>query len=360
MKNKIKSLLKGIIFIAVFLMGLICAQNVLIDKQGKDYQKMHGFFEEPANSLDAVFIGSSSTYAFWNPATAWAEKGIAVYSMSNASQPFEIAQYLIDDARKTQPDALYIINATRPLEDDEYSDVTVYRFKGSYPATLNKFKALNYIYELSDVPVSKRLEYMFPIIQFHDRWNELEDFDYNPDKEPYKSASRYSSYLKKTTEQEEPEIDFSDYGEINERMNTALTNVIDYCKTENVKVLFVVMPQAIEKEKRNNRQNTVVKILEENGFDVLDLREKIDEIGLDYKTHFYDEKHTNIHGSIRITDYISDYLIENYGFTDKRGSEEYSDWDKDCSDYYDYIAEYLLSEDYNYLKTAKVPETADF
>lgn len=341
MKNKIKAFSKVIAFIVIFLIGLFYAQNVLTDKQEKDYQKMYGYFQEPANSLDAVFIGASTTYAFWNPLTAWTEKGIAVYSLSNASQPFEITPFLIEDARKTQPDALYIINATRPIEDDENNDVTIYRFIGSYPSTLNKFKALNYMFNLSDTTVSKRLEYMFPIIKFHSRWNEITYFDYNPDEEPYKSASRYSSYLKKSVEQENPEIDFSDCGEINERMGTVLTDVMNYCKNEKIRTLFVVMPQGIDDEKRNSRQNTVIKTLEENGFDVLDLRKMNEETGIDYKTDFYDDKHANLHGSIKITDYISDYLVEHYGFEDKREQDEYSDWSEAAHKYYEMISEYL-------------------
>ena len=346
MKDKIKSLIKGIIFVVVFLFCLINVQNVLADKDsGKDYQKMYGFFEERKNSLDAVFLGASSTYAFWNPAVAWKEKGIAVYSLTNSSQPTEIAHYLIDDARKKQPDALYIINITRWLEEDEYSNVRIHRFLGSYPASLNKYKALTYMCNLSDKPLSDRMELYFSIIQFHERWDELTLMDFGGVEDTYKSASAYDSYLKKKRKQEPAVVDYLAYEGLTDSMRTALNDIMNYCDRENVKVLFVIMPQALEDSPRVNRPNTVTRVLEENGFTVLDLRKKVEEMGLDYKKHFYDEKHTNIHGSIIVTDYISDYLIENYGFTDKRGTPGYGDWDKECTDYYNLIAEYLTPEE---------------
>lgn len=356
MKAKTKILVRCIIFTIVCCMCLVCVQTVLNDKENKDYVKLRAIFDEPENSFDAVFLGSSATYAYWNPAVAWAEKGIAVYSMSNASQPVEISHFLIEDMRKTQPDALYIINITRMLEVEKYYDAKIYRYVNNYPLTATKYEALDYMLDITNVPFEDRGKYYFPIIQFHSRWKELKKTDLSFGSEQYKSASKYASYLKKSNAQEPVVYEFDRYEEITETMKNSLQVLMDYCKDENVKVLFALMPQALHRDVSNARQNTVIKILEENGFNVLDLRDKIDEIGLDYSRHYYDNKHTNIHGSILVTEYIADYLIENYGFEDKRGTEEYKSWDKDCKAYYKYISKHLWDEDYNTLKSVEKPE----
>ncbi len=353
MKEKTKIILRCIIFTLVLCMCLVGVQTVLADKEGKDYMKLRAIFDEPENSFDAVILGSSSTYAYWNPAVAWAEKGIAVYSMSNASQPVEISHFLIEDIRKKQPDALYIINITRMLEVEKYYDAKIYRYVNNYPLTANKYKALDYMLDITNVPLKDRVNYYFPIIQFHSRWKELEQFDLAFGTEQYKSASKYGKYLKKSNPQEPVVYDFETCEEITPTMQETLQVLMDYCKDEEVKALFLLMPQALSRETSNLRQNTVVKILEDNGFDVLDLRKKVEEIGIDYSKHYYDNKHTNIHGSVLVTDYVSDYLIENYGFEDKRGTEEYADWDEDCKAYYKHIAKYLWDEDYEYLKAAE-------
>ncbi|MEE1320969.1 MAG: hypothetical protein UHM85_05480 [Acutalibacteraceae bacterium] len=353
MKEKTKIILRCIIFGVICCVCLINTQSVLVSKIGQDYMKMHTVFEEPENSLDAVFLGSSASYAYWNPAVAWNEKGIAVYSMTNASQPVEISHYFIDDIRKRQPDALYIINITRMLEIEKYYNAKVHRFVNTYPLTGNKYKALDYMLDITNVPLKERWEYYFPIIRFHSRWKELKEFDLTFDTELYKSASKYSSYLKKSRAQLPVVYNFEHYEEITETMTNSLNTIMDYCKNEDVRVLFVMMPQPLQRELSNNRQNTVAKILEDNGFDVLDLRKKVNEIGIDYSRHYYDERHTNIHGSLLITEYISDYLIENYNFTDKRGTEAYASWDEDCAEYYEYISKHLWPEDYNILKSIK-------
>ncbi|MBQ7118378.1 MAG: hypothetical protein IJN88_09225 [Clostridia bacterium] len=351
MKDKTKIILRCIIFTVICCLCLLGVQDVLSSKIAADYTRLHEIYDEPENSLDAVFLGSSTTYAYWNPMTAWGEKGVAVYMMANASQPVEISHYLIDDMRKKQPDALYIINITRMLEIEQYYNAKVHRFRNNYPLTENKYRALNYMLELTDVPFNDRLEYYFPIIRFHSRWKELKSFDLTFTSANYKSANRGSSYLKKSRYRQPVTYDFDNYPELTDIMNTALTDIMNYCKSEQVRVLFVMMPQPLQRELSNNRQNTVAKVLQENGFDVLDLRKKVAEIGIDYSKHYYDERHTNIHGSILVTDYISDYLIENYGFEDKRGKEEYASWDEKCKAYYKIISEHLWDEDYEVLKS---------
>ena len=351
MKDKARIFFRCVIFFLICALTLTCLQTVMSDKIAIDYRRMHDIFDEPENSLDAVFLGSSASYAYWNPAVAWKEKGIAVYLMANASQPVEISHYLIDDMRKKQPDALYIINITRMLEIDKYYNAKIHRFVSSYPMTLNKYRALEYMLDITDVPFDERLEYYFPILRFHSRWKELEAFDVSFKTRNYKSASKYKAYLKKTRVREPVVYDFDNYPELTEIMTGALNEIMNYCKNEEVRVLFVMMPQPLQRELSNNRQNTVAKILSENGFDVLDLRKNVKEIGIDYSKHYYDERHTNLHGSILVTDYISDYLIENYGFEDKRGREEYTSWDKECDDYYDFIAEYLKNDDFKVLKS---------
>lgn len=356
MKEKTKIIIRVVIFTVICCMCLLTVQTVLSSKIAQDYVRLHDIYDEPENSLDAVFLGSSTTYAYWNPMVAWAEKGIAVYMMANASQPVEISHYLIDDMRKKQPDALYIINITRMLEIEQYYNAKVHRFRNNYPLTENKYKALDYMLDLTNVPLDERAEYYFPIIRFHSRWKEMKRFDVTFTYDNYKSASKYASYLKKSKVREPVVYDFDNYPELTDIMTTALQNIMDYCKSEEVKVLFVMMPQPLQRELSNNRQNTVARTLEENGFDVLDLRKKVAEIGIDYSKHYYDERHTNIHGSILVTDYISDYLIENYGFEDKRGREDYSSWDETAKKYFKKYSKYLWDEDYEVMKSLEKPE----
>ena len=344
---KIKKIVKALVFLLIFMAGFSCLQSVLSEGELRDYRRISGFFEEKEGALDAVFLGSSATYAYWTPPVAFAEYGITVYSLSSAAQPTFAAKFLIEDARKTQPDALYIINVTHLLENYEKY---LHKLLVYYPNSINKLEMTNYLSDIGGLSFSEKIEQFFPIIRFHDRWSELTQDDFDRSEEQYKCGSTYKSFLSKVTSFSPVEYDFQTTENLPENMARGLTDLMDYCEDENVRVLFVIMPQALTEQERFFKQNTTVSILEERGFDVLDLRKHTEEIGLDYSKDFYNEKHTNIHGSLKVTEYISDYLIENYDFEYKRGKEEYSDWTEATEGYYEKIKEYLTSEEKERLK----------
>lgn len=342
-----KTICKCIIFALIFVVLFFSVQNILTgDSDTRDSQRIAGFFELPDNSLDAVFLGSSATYAFWNAPVAWSEYGIAVYPLSNSAQPTFAAKYLIEDARKRHPDALYIINMSHILEDYEtYLDKLLI----NYPFTINKLKMANYLFDIANFNLSKRLTSVFPIFRYHQRWNEISynDLVTTPDK--YMGGSRYNAFLEVSKDVSNFYPDFTARLQLDESTVRGMNDLFDYCESENVKVLFIVMPQTVGKE-RISRQNTLVEMVKERGFDVLDLRKYIDEMKLNLQVDYYNERHTNIHGSLKVTDFLAQYFIENYGFKDKRGESGYENWSKASSGYYKLIKNYLLPTDYVYLK----------
>ncbi len=345
---KIKKFFKAVIFILVFLIGFFSLQALLVgDDDLRDPRRIRGFFQERENSLDAVFIGSSTTYAYWTAPTAWNNYGIAVYPLSNAAQPLAATKFLIDDARKKQPDALYIVNVTSVL--DEY-DLRLHRLTDNYPFTVNKYPMINYVCDRLGLSFTEKMEYFFPILRFHERWSNLIEYDFNPDPEAYKGAGRYASFLKNAEDLTSGKSKVDTYEPLSDEMLRTINDIMDYCEAEEIKVLFVAVPQSLKNEKRLGKINTMVKTVRDRGFDIVDLRDHIDELNLDYKADFYNAEHTNIHGAIKITDFISKYLIENYGFVDKRGNAEYSDWDKAYEKYYDKIKEHLSDQELEYLK----------
>jgi len=346
---KTKKIIKGIVFVLIFLICFSAVQTVLEYVDERDSNRIIGFFEERENSLDAVFLGSSATYAFWCAPTAFAEHGITVYTYSTASQPLYAAKFLIADAMKTQPDAVYIVNISNVSENYEQH---LQKLLIDYPASVNKFLMTDYLCDMYGLSLSERMEYYFPIIRFHGRWNELTEKDFFPEKDEYKCANVYKTFLATAADVGKYKYDFTTRTDLTEKVTKGLNDLLDYCEEKNVKVLFYVSPQLTSKS-RTAFQNTMIETVEKRGFDVLDLRKHVKYIGLDTKTDYYNKNHTNIHGSIKVTDYISRYLIDNYGFEDKRGQEEYSDWTEAAEKYYKKISKYLDKEDYEYLKTVK-------
>lgn len=120
-----------------------------------------------------------------------------------------------------------------------------------------------------------------------------------------------------------------------------------YCREEKVNVLFLTTPWARGRDESLLAQfNTINDMALENGFPVLNMLELLDEIGLDLSEDYYDYSHTNIHGCVKVTEYLSRYLIDHYGFADKRGQPGYADWDEAYEAYVEAISPYALDFEY--------------
>ena len=345
---KAKKVIKVIAFLLIFCVCFFTVQGLLTgDVDTRDYRRIKGFFDQREDSLDAVFLGSSATYAFWTPAFAYREYGITVYSLSNAKQEILTAKYLIDDARKTQPDALYIVNLVSVTEQYNFR---IHSVLDGYPNTINKFKMIHYMSELGGYSLGERMEFYFPIIRFHDRWNDLYTFDFKKTDEPYKGSSSYNSFINLTADCSGGLWDYDERVPVSQQMEDGIIDLMDYCEEENVNVLFVLTPQTVKDTVKRGQQNTLMDLVESRGFKTLDMNKvAATEMALNDRVDFYNREHTNIHGSVKFTDYFAQYLIDNYGFEDKRGDENYSDWEEDTAKYYEVVSSKLNATDLKYL-----------
>ena len=66
MKKVIKLIIKNTVFVIIFFSVLFYLQDALVcDSESKDAARIDSVFTQPENSLAAVFLGPSTTYATW-------------------------------------------------------------------------------------------------------------------------------------------------------------------------------------------------------------------------------------------------------------------------------------------------------
>lgn len=339
---KYKNHIKATVFILLFSISLSFVARVLtISASNMEYQWMAGIYEEPENSLDAVYLGSSNCYAFWNPNLAWEEYGITVYPYACSSQPLIVAEYLIKEARKTQPDAVYIVNINT-LGDGSVNDTVMHRLLDFMPLSQNKLDLTDYLCDLADLSFSDRLEYYIPLIRYHEKWAELTADNFSTEIYDLKGGNTYSWYLGDVKDVSKEYKTSDESYEISDALEDSINSLLDYCDEEDVKIVFVTVPRAEAKLETVQKFNTVNKLITDRGYPIVDLMDCPDAANIDPATDYYNNTHTNVHGSLKLTHYISEYLVENYGFEDKRQDEAYSSWNESYEKYADIIAPYVL------------------
>ena len=337
---KWKKMIRIPAFILVVLAVLLCAQQVFKIPDYSIHSRERGFKQEKKNTLDAVYIGASHVFSFYEPPLAWNDYGIAVFDYAIPSMTLAAVEYRIRETYRTQPDALYIINLNI-FKPKKANQQILHRNIDYMPWSLNKLKMMRTLFRKAGVWGIKRAEYFMPIIRFHSAWSELKSDNYDHPVNGLKGAYTYGPYLQFMTDMTGQFPFTQERGELDSEQEEALEHILSYCDEKELRVLFVMVPQKLDEEFLA-QVNTLEDIVTQRGYDCLDLRNRMDEMQIDPARDFHDENHLNVHGAIKFTDYLVRYLQETYGFEDKRQKPGWESWDSSVALYMDVIAPFCL------------------
>ena len=363
------NLCKTIVFllILVFIVGIIA--HTFKNGDYRAYQTFYNFREEPDNEVDIVYIGASGTYAMMSAPLAWKDYHVRsyVYALPNL-QPYGI-KGMIKEARKTQPNAVYIVTLNA-FKKDNISEATraasVHYTVDYMPWSLNKIETINKMAESAGFTGKNKLEFYLPFYRFHSRWatmNTLED-DAFIELNGYKSGSFYMDYLYGSAN-----LNYSFYNDTDirldmpEEVEADLLDIIDYCKENDVKLGFLITPQAINDISNVALMNTAKDIVEAAGYPCFDYFHQLDEVGLNLQRDFYNTLHTNIHGAIKCTNHATKAIMDYFQLepvpNDEEHKKSYESWDQALEKYSELIEAYALDFELNHEErdyTMKAPE----
>ncbi len=326
--NTVKKILKALLFTALAVLMLRSVRTLFHGIEVRPYNSIAGFYQEPKNSLDAVFVGGSNTYEFFQPPLAWEDHGIAVYTLTAPGMPVRALKYMMREAYKKQPDALLIVNLNE-IKVDWFTYGYVHHLADNMPFSKNKVDMVRELAPLAGFESFwDQMEFYLPTLRYHSRWMELLSSDFYRRPDGFKGASTADVFLNSGS-------DLTTYYQTTNQ-RTALTayqeivvnDMIEFCNEHSdAKVLFVFVPQIQSNANIIGQYNEITDRLTAAGLDVFNSFSDIEVMNVDLRGDFYDENHMNVHGSLKFTEYFANYLIEHYGFTDKRGDPVYASWD---------------------------------
>ena len=326
---KYRNLLRSVVFLLVLAIAVLSIQVVFSNgMQQQNYDMLRGFDLEKKGRLDGVYIGSSNVHYFWQPLMGWSDHGIAVWNYATSSMAAATVKYYLMQAHKRQPDALYIIsiNTFKYLTSEVNEPKRLHYSLDYFPWSINRLKATHDLVNRSPDKGLAALEYYLPIIRFHSRWSKLETWELGGPDNSYKATRSSGDFLTHSIVMPK-DFSVTDAREpLSDDMATLIGELLDYCDANRVNALFVKCPQNLSAEEQG-RLNTILDIAAERGYPGLDLMQGLDETGIDLRMDYVDDKHTNVHGSLKYSKVLGDYLVENYHFEDKRGRADWSDWD---------------------------------
>lgn len=293
--------------------------------------------------IDIIFVGSSTVQAGLSPMTLYREYGLTAYDRSNSSQVIPVSYAVIMDAIKRNKPELVVLDIGFLYQADDYVD------EGSSRKSMDSFKWSKYksdcINAIMDSSESYT-DYVFPILRFHSRWNDLsmEDLKYWI----YKPSVTYNGQL----------LQFADDGKnanvnpymldesvgVTERTMAYLKMINNACDDNDVDLLLIKTPM-IEGNFNNKIDQIVSDFAEQNGLNYVCSVDSYEEIGLDKNTDFSDGQHMNSLGAEKYSKYIGKYIIDNYSISDRSKDEKVKKiFDKKLQKYEDAMKNKISSE----------------
>ncbi|MCD8082491.1 MAG: hypothetical protein LUE86_02915 [Clostridiales bacterium] len=343
--------------VAIFLfiaVGVFCVCNYIVQPiwdKDNEYNSLQGFYEEPENTIETIFLGASITAYGFIPAELYEDYGICSCNLGTSRQPMLASYYWLEEAYRLHSETL----------DTIVLDVSMLR-KESPEA--NYHQALDHM-KLSSVKLhaikkwaddfDEALSYLFPIFSYHERWKSLTETDFEKSEEEANISSR--GYWFTTTRTIDKVSSYSeialplyipDEGAVETEFNSEalyyLEKMITFCEEKSIKL---VLTKTLQNGWNFSNHNGAEAIAEEYGLDFIDFNFEpyLLEVGFNYSTDFYDSNtHMNYYGATKFTNWFGNYLIEECDNCDVRGDERYAFMEDELADYHRNIASIKLNE----------------
>lgn len=325
-----KTFVNAVLFILLFAVLFSAFSSVYTFKFGDGICSIHSLYEQKKNSVDVVFVGSSTIYENINTGILWEEHGISAFDLAASMQPMWNSYYYIKECFKTQNPKLVVLDMNAVLVDapvdDEAKNLTAMStaIKNTYgmKPSLDKIKAIK---ASADKTYWADLLLAFPT--YHMRYEELTREDYLPykDNEYFKYWKGFSMTAHIAPFDKPVDFDTDEIGNISQKTEFYLREIISLCKENCVQLLLIKTPYQID-EIEQAKYNRVKQIADETQTTFVNFNEYYDDIGIDFATDFSDSVHMSYIGSERFTKYLGQYITQRYNLPDHREDAQYESW----------------------------------
>ena len=119
--------------------------------------------------------------------------------------------------------------------------------------------------------------------------------------------------------------------------------IIEECQERDIDILITYLPFP-DDSGWQGESNRMEEIAEEYGVNFLDFFTLLEQVNLN--TDFHDKSsHLNPSGARKITQYIGNYIVQNYAIEDQRENDIYSEWHEDYDAYLRFKIENIRKEE---------------
>lgn len=292
---------------------------------------------------DVLFLGTSMAVTNISAEELYIKYGIAGMSIGQPLQMEFLSYYSLEQALKKQSPQAVIFDTQALFYTEEIQKEHIEQDEAFYVhTTLDtlkndriKYQAVEEVKELH--PDTTYWEYFSNMYYSHSNWENLniDNFVSQRNKDIVMGSRSLFGVLENTTNDDVQAFDdnIKESADIPEINIEYLRKMKELCEKNNVELILV--RSYGRKYWQMEQYNAIKSLADEMNLKFFDMAEYEDEIGFDWATDSCDGTHHNINGARKWTDFLGEYLANNFKFTDKRGLKNYQEYESEKSRYQD-------------------------
>ncbi len=284
------------------------------------------------NTHQVLFVGDCEVYESFVPATLWQEYGITSYVRGSAQQLIWQSYYLLEEMLEYETPEVVVFNVLSMKYGEPQSEAYNRMTLDGMKLSLSKVGAI----EASMTEDETFASYIFPLLRFHSRWQELsrEDIEYifKRDKVAYNGYMIQTNI--KPMESSSQGSELIDYT-LPETAFEYLDKMRVLCEEKGVELVLIKSPTNTWKYWWYDEWDSqICDYADEYGLDYYNFIGN-DDIGIDWSHDTYDAGvHLNVFGAEKMTKYFGAILAEKHGVESLKSDIETSEvWNEKVKEY---------------------------
>ena len=276
------------------------------------------YYREENKDFDVIFVGDCEVYENYSPVELWQEYGINSYIRGSAQQYIWQSYYLLEDTLRFHKPKAVVFNIQslqyNESQSEAYNRMTLEGMQWS-PAKVGAIRA-------SMREDEHFIEYVFPILRYHDRWKELtaDDVKYMFRSEPV----TYNGYYMRTDVRAAKGVPTGrplESYEFGDKAWEYMDKIRVLCEENDIDLILVKAP-SLYPYWYPEYELQVEEYAEKYDLPYYNFLEMQEETGVDYNTDTYDGGlHMNLSGARKLSHVLGGILAER-GVPDRRGDAE--------------------------------------
>lgn len=166
----------GLLFFTFLYLLTVLLIPKPIKELGVNTSSSLGYYNEPENTIDVLYIGSSHAFCSFSPIDIFHNYGITGYVRGSSCQKIWASETVLEDSLRTQQPKVVVFEVMMMFDLSAQTETFNREIYDSLRPSIEKYLGVETALDKSTD--EDFLSYVFPIMRYHDRWSTLEQSDF--------------------------------------------------------------------------------------------------------------------------------------------------------------------------------------